>query len=143
MDVRITKIDPRSVIPEYKTSGAGAFDLTVIEDAVVPAHGQVLLRTGLVFGIPEGHILQIYSRSSTFMKFGVILSNGVGIIDSDYCGPTDEIFIAVLNPGMEDISIKAGSRVAQAIILPVPSITFIEGETAEKDRGSFGTTGHE
>lgn len=141
MDLRVTKIDPRAVIPEYKTAGAGAFDLTIIEDATLPAHGQVLLRTGLGFGIPEGHVMHIYSRSSTFMKFGVILANGVGTIDSDYCGPTDEIFIAVLNPGMEDVSIKAGSRVAQAMIIPVPRVTFVEGLPMEKSRGGFGSTG--
>lgn len=141
MNLRVTKLDPRGVIPEYKTAQAAAFDLTVIEDAVVPAHGQTLLRTGLGFGIPEGHAMLIFSRSSTFMKFGIVLSNSVGVIDPDYSGETDELFIAALNPGMEDVQIQAGSRVAQAMIMPRPDITFVEGPAGDINRGSFGSTG--
>lgn len=141
MNLRVTKLDPRAVIPEYKTSSAAAFDLTMIEDAVVPAHGQTLLRTGLGFGIPEEHVMFIFSRSSTFMKFGIVLSNGVGVIDPDYSGQTDEILIAALNPGTEDVHIKSGSRVAQAMIMKRPDITFIEGPAEDINRGSFGTTG--
>jgi len=141
MNLRVTKLDPRAVIPEYKTSQAVAFDLTTIEDVVVPAHEQMLLRTGLGFGIPEGHAMLIFSRSSTFMKFGVILANGVGVIDPDYSGPSDELFVAVLNPGMTDITIQAGSRVAQAMIMGRPEITFVEGPAEAINRGGFGTTG--
>lgn len=141
MDLRVTKLDPRAVIPEYKTSLAACFDLTVIEDATVPAHGQTLLRTGLGFGIPEGHAMLIFSRSSTFMKFGVILANGVGMIDPDYAGEKDEIFIAVLNPGMEDVSIQAGSRVAQAMIIERPTMQFVEKPAGDINRGGFGSTG--
>ena len=141
MDVRITKLDPRAVIPEYKTPLAAAFDLTVIEDATVAAHQHAALRTGLGFGIPEGHVMLIFSRSSTFMKFGVILANGVGIIDPDYSGPDDELHVVVLNPGNEAILIQAGSRVAQAMILPRPEITFVEGPAGDINRGGFGTTG--
>jgi dUTP pyrophosphatase len=141
MDLRVTKLDPRAVIPEYKTTQAAAFDLTVIEQATVPAHGQVLLRTGLGFGIPEGHAMLIFSRSSTFMKFGVILANGVGVIDPDYSGATDELFVAVLNPGMTDVTIQAGSRVAQAMIMGRPEITFVEGPAKDINRGGFGSTG--
>lgn len=141
MDVRITKLDPRAVIPEYKSAGAAAFDLTVIEDAVVPPHTFVALRTGLGFGIPEGHVMLILSRSSTYKKFGIILANGVGTIDADYSGPNDEIHVAVLNPGNADIGIVAGSRVAQAMILPRPDITFVEGPAGDINRGGFGSTG--
>jgi dUTP pyrophosphatase len=141
MNLRVTKLDPRAVIPEYKSTAAAAFDLTVIEDAIVPAHGQVLLKTGLGFGIPEGHVMLIFSRSSTFMKFGIVLANGVGVIDSDYSGEKDELLIAALNPGMENISIQAGSRVAQAMIMARPDISFVEGPAGDINRGSFGSTG--
>jgi dUTP pyrophosphatase len=141
MNLRVTKLDPRAVIPEYQTSGAGAFDLTIIEDAVIPPHTFVALRTGLGFGIPEGHVMLILSRSSTYKKFSIILANGVGMIDSDYSGPNDEIHVAVLNPGNADVMIAAGSRVAQAMILPRPDISFVEGPAGDINRGGFGTTG--
>lgn len=141
MNIRITKIDPRAMIPKYETPGSAAFDLTTIEHTTVPAGEQALLRTGLVFRIPEDHAMLIFARSSTYRKFGVILANGVGIIDSDYCGPEDELFISVLNPGSKDVHIETGSRVAQAIVFHRPKITFSEGEAGNANRGGFGSTG--
>lgn len=141
MNLRITKTDPRAVVPAYGTPGSAAFDLATIEDVAVPAGSQALLRTGLVFCIPEDHVLLILARSSTFRKFGVILANGVGVIDSDYCGPEDEVLISVLNPGTEDVEIKSGSRVAQAMVIHRPKLTFEEGAPNAENRGGFGSTG--
>ncbi|MBD3251487.1 deoxyuridine 5'-triphosphate nucleotidohydrolase [Candidatus Uhrbacteria bacterium] len=141
MEIKITKIDPRAVIPTYGTPGSAAFDLTAIEDTTIQPNEQVLIRTGLVFGIPPGHVQLVFSRSSSFKKFGFILSNGVGIIDSDYCGPEDELFIAAMNPGPEPLQINAGSRVAQSLILPYPKISFVEGAADGPNRGNFGSTG--
>lgn len=141
MDVRISKIDPRAVIPAYATPGAGAFDIWTIDETVVSARGDTRLRTGLVFCIPEDHVLFVFTRSSTFRKFGVVLANGVGIIDSDYCGPEDELYISVLNPGAADVRIPAGARLAQGVILPRPKVTFVEAVAAGPNRGGFGSTG--
>ncbi len=141
MDVKISKIDPRAVIPTYGTHGAAAFDITTIEETVVRAKQGVPLRTGLVFCIPEHHVLLVFTRSSSFRKFGVVLANGVGIIDSDYCGPEDELYISVLNPGDADVTVPAMARIAQGIILPHPKIEFVEGKTEGPSRGGFGSTG--
>ncbi|GMU25254.1 hypothetical protein KJZ71_01030 [Patescibacteria group bacterium] len=141
MDVRITKIDPRAVIPAYQTDGAAAFDLTIIEDAVIPSRGTAFLRTGLVFGIPEDHVLLIMARSSLFKKFGLTLANQVGVLDADYCGPEDECHIYLFNPQDTDVKVLAGSRLAQGIVLPRPRVTFVEGTAAERSRGGFGSTG--
>lgn len=141
MNIRISKTDPRAVVPKYETPGSAAFDLTIIEDTTVQAGSQALLRTGLVFCIPEDHVLLILARSSTFRKFGVILANSVGIIDSDYCGADDEALVSVLNPGDEDVEIKSGSRVAQAMVIHRPKLTFEEGAPSAENRGGFGSTG--
>lgn len=141
MDVRVTKIDPRAVIPEYHTEDAAAFDLAIIEDAVVPARGTAFLRTGLVFGIPKDHVLLVFARSSLFKKFGLTLANQVGVLDPDYCGPEDECFIYVFNPGDADVHLLAGSRLAQCMVLPRPRVAFVEGPPAVKSRGGFGSTG--
>jgi dUTP pyrophosphatase len=141
MNIRISKTDPRAVVPKYETPGSAAFDVTVIEDAVVQAGSQALLRTGLVFCIPEDHAMLIFARSSTFRKFGVTMANGVGILDSDYCGADDELLISVLNPGKEDVEIKGGSRVAQAMVIHRPKLSFEEGTPSTENRGGFGSTG--
>jgi dUTP pyrophosphatase len=141
MNVRITKTDPRAVIPAYQTPGSGAFDLPVIEDAVIPPHGMAYLRTGLIFGIPKGHVMVIYPRSSLSRKMGLRLSNQTGILDEDFCGPEDECLIGLWNPGDTPVSVAAGSRVAQAMILPVPRATFTEGPAEGPSRGGWGSTG--
>jgi dUTP pyrophosphatase len=140
MNVRITRLDPRAKIPQYQTPGAAAFDLETIEDASIP-NGVSILRTGLVFGIPEDHVMLIFARSSLFMKFGILLANQVGVLDADYAGPKDECHICVWNPGTTPVEVKAGSRLAQAIILPRERATFEEGPALGKTRGGFGSTG--
>src|SRR6185295_9532746 len=115
--VRITKRDPRAQLPEYQTAGSAAFDLATIEDAVVPARSQAFLRTGLVVGLPADHVLHVYARSSLFKKHGLVLANGVGVIDADYSGPDDEILLSVWNPGDQAVAVAAGSRIAQGIVL--------------------------
>ncbi len=140
--VRITKRDPRAQLPEYKSPGAAAFDLAILDDAVVAARAQALLRTGLGVGVPPDHVFHVYARSSLFQKHGLILANGVGVIDPDYCGPEDEILISVWNPGDEAVRVPAGTRVAQGIILPRPRVQWVVADATGSDRGGFGSTGH-
>lgn len=139
--VRITKRDPRALVPEYQTPGAAAFDLAILDDAVVPPRSQALLRTGLVVGLPADHVLHIYARSSLFKKHGLVLANGVGVIDADYCGPDDEVLVSVWNPGDVEVRLEAGTRVAQGIVLARPRVQWVEGDAGGVGRGGFGSTG--
>ena len=140
--VRITKRDPRARLPEYQSPGAAAFDLAIIEDVVVPPRSQSLLRTGLCVGLPADHVLHLYARSSLFKKHGLLLANGVGVIDPDYCGPEDEILLSVWNPGDGPVAVAAGTRIAQGIVLARPRVRWVEGDASGSDRGGFGSTGH-
>jgi dUTP pyrophosphatase len=140
--VRITRRDPRAQLPEYKTPGSAAFDLAILDDAVVPARSQAFLRTGLGVGLPADHVLHLYARSSLFQKYGLVLANGVGVIDPDYSGPEDEILLSVWNPGDADAVLSAGARIAQGIIMPRPRVEWVEGDADGSDRGGFGSTGH-
>ena len=63
----------------------------------VAPHTIALIPTGLVIRAPEGHFLGIFARSSTPLKRGLMVANGVGVVDEDYCGPNDEVKIQVLN----------------------------------------------
>jgi dUTP pyrophosphatase len=141
MKVRITKTDPRAVVPAYQTEGAAAFDLQIIEDAVIAPKTTAFLRTGLIFGIPKGHAMMIYPRGSLFKKVGLRLGNQTGVLDDDFCGPEDECLIALWNPSDTPIEVKAGARLAQAMIIPTPHVTFEEGEPLGPSRGGWGSTG--
>lgn len=143
MIVRYKKLHPNAVAPEYKTPGAAAFDFGLIEDVVIPPRSFVRVRTGLVIQTPEQHVLLIVSRSSNPSKKGIDLANSIGIIDSDYRGPNDEISLMLENITDTEVRLAAGERVAQGLIVPVPQVTLeeISGDIVEADRGGFGTTG--
>ena len=141
MRVRVTRLNPSILLPAYGTAGAAGFDLAAAHDAeILP--GQIkLIGTGLVFGVPDGHFLAIFARSSTPLKRGLVVANGVGVLDSDYSGPTDELRIQLLNITAAPITIKVGERLAQGIILQSPRVQIEEGDTSAASRGGFGSTG--
>ena len=102
----------------------------------------MLVRTGLVIEVPTGHFLGIFARSSTPLKRGLVVANGVGIIDPDYCGAEDEVMIQVLNITDSKIRIRRGDRLAQGIVLPAPRVTWTEvTDSCRPTRGGFGATG--
>ncbi|MFZ6015785.1 MAG: dUTP diphosphatase [Patescibacteria group bacterium] len=141
MIVKITKLRDDVEIPQYQTDGAAAFDLASAERIVIPARTQALLPTGLVIATPPGHVLLLTARSSLFKKKGLMLANGVGTIDSDYCGPEDQLYISVYNQLDSEVAVEAGDRVAQGIILPIVRAEFEEAEAQGDSRGGFGSTG--
>lgn len=141
MKVRITKIHPDAVLPEYKTPGACAFDLVCVEDAAIPPKGIADLPTGLVFCIPAGYMLMVASRSSTPKK-GLTLPHGVGVIDQDFCGPEDQLQLRVMNFTEAPVQIRKGDRICQGAFVRVDRAEWEEGGTVtDKTRGGFGTTG--
>ena len=141
MRLRVTRLNPSIPLPVYSSSGAAGFDLAAAEDIDI-APGKIrLVGTGLVFQVPDGHFLAIFARSSTPLKRGLVVANGVGVLDPDYSGPADELKIQLLNVTTETISVKAGDRLAQGIVLQAPRVEFVEGETSAVSRGGFGSTG--
>jgi dUTP pyrophosphatase len=116
--------------------------LAAAHDVVVAPRQITLVRTGLVIEVPTGYFLAIFARSSTPLKRGLIVANGVGVIDPDYSGPNDEIMIQLLNFTDAPVTIQRGDRLAQGILLPAPRITWNEVPRArEVTRGGFGSTG--
>jgi len=141
MRLRVTRLNPSVPLPVYSSPGAAAFDLAAAEDLEVPP-GQIrLIGTGLVIKVPDQHFLAVIARSSTPLKRGLVVANSVGVIDSDYCGPADEVKIQVLNVTGEAVAVKRGDRIAQAMVLPAMRVTFEEADATEPSRGGFGSTG--
>jgi dUTP pyrophosphatase len=125
----------------YSTPGAAAFDLAAADDVEVPPGEIRLVGTGLVVKVPDEHFLAIIARSSTPLSRGLVVANSVGVIDSDYCGPADEVKIQVMNVTGQVVTVKRGDRIAQAMVLPAMRVTFEEAEATEPSRGGFGSTG--
>lgn len=142
MAVRIRRLRSSIPLPSYETNGSAAFDLAAAEDVLVPAAQVRLVPTGLVVEVPAGMFLGIFARSSTPLKRGLMVANGVGVVDSDYCGPDDEVKIAVVNFTAEPVQVRAGDRIAQGIFLPAARVQWEEVEQLRADsRGGFGSTG--
>src|SRR5829696_3476081 len=141
--VSIRRLDPSVPLPEYQTAGAAGFDLAASGDVTVPPHAIALVPTGLVIRVPEGHFLGIFARSSTPLKRGLMVANGVGVIDEDYCGATDEVKIQVLNFTADVVQVRKGDRIAQGLFIPVARAEWheIAGDLREGSRGGFGATG--
>ena len=142
MLLRLKRLDPTVALPAPATGGAAGFDLAAAADMEVPP-GQIrLIGTGLVIGVPSGYFLGIFARSSTPLKRGLIVANGVGVVDADYCGPEDEVKVQVLNVTEDPVLVRRGDRIAQGIVLPAPAIEWQEvAEMATPTRGGFGSTG--
>lgn len=129
-------------MPSYQTAGAAGFDLASSADLTIGPRQITLVPTGLVIAVPPGYFLGIFARSSTPLKRGLVVANGVGVLDSDYCGPTDELKIQLMNVTDEAVAVKRGDRLAQGVILPFVRAEFIEADAAAgPDRGGFGSTG--
>jgi dUTP pyrophosphatase len=141
--VSIRRLDPTIPLPEYQSPGAAGFDLAAGRDIDVAPNTIALVPTGLVIRAPEGHFLGIFARSSTPLKRGLMVANGVGVVDQDYCGPDDEVKIQVLNFTPETVRVRKGDRIAQGLFIPVARAAWRESETDLRDgsRGGFGATG--
>lgn len=91
--------------------------------------------------LPKGYESIVAPRSSTFKKYGILMTNSIGVIDSTYCGDEDERCFPAY--AIKDTEIPANTRIAQfRIQLNQPMINFIEVDTlGNNNRGGFGSTG--
>jgi dUTP pyrophosphatase len=142
LTIRIRRLSASVALPRYESDGAAAFDLAASEDIEIQPGEVALVPTGLVVEVPPGMFLAILARSSTPLKRGLMVANGVGVVDSDYCGAADEVKIAVLNFRTAAVQVRAGDRIAQGLILPAHRVEWEEtSESAGRSRGGFGSTG--
>jgi dUTP pyrophosphatase len=140
--VRIRRLTPGAAIPRYETAGAAGFDLSAAQDMTVQPGEVTLVPTGLAIEVPRRMFLGIFARSSTPLKRGLMVANGVGVVDPDYCGPEDEVKIEVYNFTARPVHVKAGDRIAQGILIPAARVEWDEAaELKRESRGGFGATG--
>ncbi len=137
------KLRPQAILPLRATSGSAGMDLSAcIEEPLTLAPGcRALIPTGIAAAIPQGAAGMVYARSSLGVKHGIALSNGVGVIDSDYRG---EIHVGLCNFSTEPYTIHPGERIAQLVLHPVllPDIREVEElDSTLRGTGGFGSTG--
>lgn len=100
-----------------------------------------LVSTGMKCELDPGTWLQLSVRSSSPLKYWLMMANGIGVIDADYYNNSDnegEIFFQIYNLSPFNIQIKKGEAIGQAIILP---FGVTENDNAQGERiGGFGST---
>ncbi|NLM21449.1 MAG: dUTP diphosphatase [Peptococcaceae bacterium] len=132
-----------SQIPFYASSGAAGADLYAYleKDLVIKPGERVKVPTGIAIELPGPEVVAlIFARSGLSLK-GLALSNGVGVIDSDYRG---EIIVPMTNFSQEEITIKNGDRIAQMLITGVYRASFVEVTeltSTARNQSGFGSTG--
>ena len=142
MTLKISRIDKTLPLPKYQTKGAVAFDLYARVNLTVKPQTMELIPANLIVQVPTEYMLMIAARSSTPIKKGLILRNGIGIVDQDYCGPDDELRLHVYNFTENDVKVARGERLGQAVLVKIAKARFAETQkTAKKSRGGFGSTG--
>ena len=132
-------------LPERKTKHSAGYDVEAAEDAIIPSFKKgikpTLVKTGIKAYMGDNEYLMLANRSSNPGKKGLILANSVGIIDKDYYeNPENDghIMFAFFNLKEEDIEIKKGDTIGQAIFMP---FLIADGDKAEGERvGGFGST---
>ncbi|HWQ73133.1 MAG TPA: dUTP diphosphatase [Desulfitobacteriaceae bacterium] len=131
-------------IPKYETPGSAGIDLraNLEREIVVPPGNTVKVPTGWAMQLPDPKVVALlFARSGLAAKHGVALTNGVGVIDSDYRG---EIQVLISNNGQEPFTIRHGDRIAQMLFLPVMTAEFEVVEKIDetlRGEGGFGSTG--
>ena len=129
--------------PQYATKGAAAFDLraNTNENVIIPPGKSVAVPTGFAFEIPEGFVGIVCARSGLAAKNSICLTNGIGVIDSDYRG---EVKVLLTNLSENEFCVTHGMRIAQMMIMPYVAARLTETQSlSETDRGEggFGSTG--
>ena len=123
-------------LPIYAQPGDAGADLRSRVAAVVPAHGRVLVPTGVSIALPDGYVGLVHPRSGLAHKHGITVLNTPGTVDAGYRG---EIAVNLYNSTDTDFAVEVGDRIAQLVIQQVERAQFIRVERLpESDRGEGG-----
>ena len=144
MTVKIKKVKDNAKIPKRATNGSAGMDLyACIDEKITINPGQlVLVPTGIAIELPDNSVAAfLYARSGLGIKHGICLSNGVGVVDSDYRG---EICVGLQNSSNKSYTVAPNDRIAQMVVMPVctPNITEVTAlDDTARSTGGFGSTG--
>jgi len=148
MELKIKAVSPKIgkeiPTPFYATPGAAAMDLHACLDqpiTLLPG-GRTVIPTGIAIALPSAdYVALVLARSGLGIKHGVVPSNCVGVIDSDYRG---EIMVGLYNSGESEYTVQPADRIAQLMVVPVvqAQIQMVdELDETQRGAGGFGSTG--
>jgi len=143
MKLQFKRIDKKLPLPQYHTKGSIGFDLVSRKKITVKPQELELIPLNIVIETPKNYGLFLTCRSSMPIKKGLLIPNGLGIIDQDYSGENDELMLEAFNFTKKTVTVERGDRIAQGVIVKIEKVDFGEvDKMTKKSRGGFGSTGH-
>ena len=142
MRVDFVRTNDLAKIPTRGSKYAAGYDLYAATsyDIYISPHQTVKIDTGLKVAFPTGTFGAIYPRSGLATKQGLVLRNGVAVIDEDFRGV---LMVPLYNDTNEVQLVPAGSRIAQLVVTPYITANFVEVDEldeTERGEGGFGST---
>ncbi len=142
LEILFTRLNDVAQVPCYAHPGDAACDLVACVDVDIAPLGRARVGTGLALEIPSGYAGLVLPRSGLATKHGITLANSPGLIDSGYRG---EIIVALFNSdATTSYSVKSGDRIAQLLLMAIPTVSFSEAASlsrSDRGAGGFGSTG--
>lgn len=142
--VKVKKLNDKAKIPCRATEGSAGADLyACIDEPVTIKPGDLVkIPTGIAIELASpGLAAFLFARSGLGVKHGICLSNGVGVVDSDYRG---EICVGLCNVSDREYTVQPDERIAQMVIMPVCCAEFTETDELAgtvRGEGGFGSSG--
>jgi len=134
------KLEQNAKLPMFQTAMSVGADLACLNEFTLQCNMPTLIDTGVSLELPINTAGLVYIRSSVALS-GIVLSNGVGVIDPDYRG-TIKLMLTNISGGIKSFS--KGTRLAQLILTPTICARFVEVtnlNTTDRNNGGFGSTG--
>ena len=132
----------KRLLPTRSTKNSAGYDFFNPKNIICKSHKITMIPTGIKAQFPEDEMLLLFNRSSNPKKKGLIILNGVGVVDSDYYNNTDnegEMAFVFYNMLEEDVTLLAGEKLGQGIFVKYAKTDY---DMAEGERiGGFGSTG--
>ena len=129
---------PDAKLPKRANPTDAGADLYSCEDVTIAPGTVMLVDTGVAIKTPQNYATFIYNRSGQGSK-GVMVANGVGVVDSDYRG---NLKVALYNAREDAYIIHKGDRIAQLVVQRVELVNFVDSwNDTERGTGGFGSTG--
>lgn len=141
MQIKIKYADGMEEIKRFREGEW--YDLRAAEDVTMWSGDFAMISLGVAMELPEGFEAIVAPRSSTFQRYGIIMTNGIGVIDHAYCGDDDIWNFPAYKVKGEPVKIKKNDRIAQfRILYHQPSCDIIRVDSlGSENRGGFGSTG--
>jgi len=151
MQVKIKRFDTSLPLPEaeefehdatkaHDKGMVAAFDFYCREAVTIPPHEIKLVAVNNAIAVPRDHFLLLSARSSTSWKKGLMLANGVGIVDPFYAGDKDEIRVQLFNFTDKPVEVKKGEALTQGVIVKREAVEWVEVDTMGMDgHGGYQT----